>query len=202
MDVFALRDLLLATQLNNPQLSLVAGHFRYCETFHRPFLNRCSAFTVLREPVDRFLSLYYYNSFKSTSYGKETLPLDVYLTKPRARRSAEDYVRLFRGTNVEHGTFASTDDIEAAKRNLQQFAIVGCLENMSAFEAMFRQRTGLDLNMPVLNKSPAPLEERYAELPVELMQEISQLCEPSTQVYDFVSKHLATASVSSSAIAA
>ncbi|MBX2885413.1 MAG: sulfotransferase family 2 domain-containing protein [Granulosicoccus sp.] len=183
LDSIQVRDVLLADRLEQPETRFIAGHFRFTHALHAEAMQAVCSVTVLREPVDRFLSLYYYNHFKVAEHGKENLPLDVYLTKPKARRSAEDYVRLFRGTGADSRDFASAEDVQLAVDNLGRFSVVGCLENMSVFIDALSQR-GLPIQLPRLNKSPAPADIRYADLPTELMQEIERLCEPSRKVYE------------------
>lgn len=183
MDV---RDLLLASTLNTPGIEFVAGHYRFTDALHHPLLDHALFITVLREPIDRFLSLYYYNHYKQGGHGHEPLALEEYLKRPRARRSAEDYVRLFRGTGVDHREFAGEGDIDAAIQNLKRFHLVGELTQQTAFCAALSAKTGLDVSMPELNKSPAPANTRYQSLPDELNEEIRRLCEPSTAVYEAV----------------
>lgn len=183
VDSTEIRDILLADRLAQPETRFIAGHFRFTHALHADAMKSACSVTVLREPVDRFLSLYYYNHFKVADHGKEPLPLDVYLTKDRARRSAEDYVRLFRGTGADNRDFSTDQDVQLAIENLSRFSVVGCLEHMPVFvEALAAQ--GLSIELPMLNISPAPAGVRYAELPTELMQEIERLCKPSQRVYE------------------
>lgn len=183
IDGFTLRDLLLASTLSQRDTRLIAGHFRYTDRFHRDALQECLSVTLLRNPVDRFISLYYYNRYKDTDYGKEHLPLEDYITKPRARRVAEDYVRLFRGTGVAHSEFASPSDVTAAIENLKRFDIVGSLEKLQLFQEAVTDLTGLRLQIDTLNKSPAPKSQRDAEMSTRLRSQIEKLCLPSMEVY-------------------
>jgi len=185
IDSIQVRDLLLADRLSKADCRFIAGHFRYTSAVHEALLPSVVSVTVLRDPVDRFLSLYYYNRYKQAEHGKETLPLDVYVTRPKAQRSAEDYVRLFRGTGGDSRAFATADDVEQACSNLDRFSVVGCLEYLPAFLDAVEQASGLVLDLPRLNKSPAPATERYKDLPDELFEEISRLCQPSRQVYEY-----------------
>lgn len=186
LETMDVRDLLLASTLNTPGIEFVAGHYRYTDALHEPLLSRAMFITVLREPVDRFLSLYYYNHYKSGGHGHEPLSLEDYITRPRARRSAEDYVRLFRGTGVDHREFASDQDVDAAIRNLQRFDLVGELKQQETFCASLSEMTGLEVKLPLLNRSPAPAKTRHQTLPKALQDEITRLCAPSTAVYDAV----------------
>lgn len=184
IDGFILRDLLLASTLEQRDIRLVTGHFRYTEQYHRESLQNCLSVTVLRDPVDRFVSLYYYNHFKDSDYGKEHLSLEEYIAKPRARRCAEDYVRLLRGTGVAHREFATENDISSAIKNLKRFDVVGCLERLPQFTQALAAKSGLELQIETLNKSPAPRSQRHAELPAALRKEIETLCRPSIEVYE------------------
>lgn len=183
LDSTQIRDVLLADRLAQKNTRFIAGYFRFNHALHAEAMESVCSITVLREPVDRFLSLYYYNHFKVADHGKESLPLDGYLTKPKARRSAEDYVRLFRGTGTDNREFSTAEDVQLAKENLERFSVVGCLEHMPLFIKKLSDH-GLPIELPKLDKSPAPASVRYAELPAELMQEIERLCEPSKRVYE------------------
>ncbi len=184
METMDLRDLLLASTLNTPGVEFVAGHYRFTHALHDALLDKATFITVLREPVDRFLSLYYYNHYKSGGHGHEPLALEDYIKRPRARRSAEDYVRLFRGTGADHREFAGAGDVEAAINNLKRFHLVGELKQQNAFCDSLSAMTGLNVSLPLLNRSPAPAKTRYQALPEALSDEIRRLCEPSTAVYE------------------
>ncbi len=183
MDTFALRDLLLTTQLNNREIRFIAGHFRYTTALHQDEMSDCTSITILREPVDRFLSLFYYNSYKSIDYGRESLPLEEYITTPKARRNAEDYVRIFRGNGVAHGDYATEQEVQLACDNLDYFSVVGCLDRIDEFVNAFEDATTYSLDIPRLNTTPAPLTERYADLSSDILSEIERLCAPSVVVY-------------------
>ncbi len=196
LDSIQVRDLLLADRLSKPDCQFIAGHFRFTNAVHQALLPKVVSVTVLRDPVDRFLSLYYYNRYKQAEHGKENLPLDVYITRPKARRSAEDYVRLFRGNGSDSRAFATEEDIRLACANLELFSVVGCLEQMPQFLEAVEATSGLDLEVPRLNKSPAPNAVRHENLPAELLQEVERLCAPSARVYahaqTLVNRHRAT----------
>ena len=194
VETFSLRDAMLGYELVQNHRRFIAGHFRYTQHLHEPLLSRCLPITLLRDPVDRFLSLFYYNSFKSTDYGKETLPLEAYLERPRARRSAEDYVRLFRGAGGSHNQFADAAGVRSAVQNLRRFAVVGTLDDLPAFVASLEQQAGIRVSIPMQNRSPAPEEARHRQIDEAMLEHIKALCEPSIEVYETV---LATASMRS-----
>jgi len=189
IDVFMLRDLLLATTLDQSGIRFVSGHYRYTRQFHESLIKRCLSVTVLRQPVERFLSLYFYNHYKEDDYGRETLSLEEYVDKPRARRCAEDYVRLFRGTGVEHSEFVTDEEVRLAVGNLALFDVVGTLDNLGAFVRKIGSLTGLDLSIETLNQSPAPKHQRYGEIEPELMTQIENLCQPSIEVYEAAKRY-------------
>ena len=149
---WAFRDVLLPYVVATQRPAVVVGHFRYRD-HHAPLLDLAHLVTVLRDPVERLVSLYNYRRHRSGV----VLPVS---------RSLEEQIALQRWDREGHryiSTFCGRDDIDprseqaiaAAVANLRRFAIVGSVARLDAFAERVSALVGRPIEFPVLNTRPA-----------------------------------------------
>jgi hypothetical protein len=185
----ALREALLAYLVQRKDARFISGHFSYSR---RAFLGREPEFdliTILRNPLDRVLSEYYYNRFRQgPDHFRITCELAEWLGTKEASASGALFTWMFAG-DIEKaaalGTAhtmrsAATDAIES----LERFAIVGTLERRKDFEAAIRQRYGIKSSIEHLRKSRHPGYLRFADQPVEAQERLRELCAPDMAIYE------------------
>lgn len=195
MEMMEAREVVLAYHLSIARNRFGSGHV-YC----RPhlvdrFMNEWHFVTLLRNPVDRWISEYVYNTYKDVDWAKNTLEFDAYLASETAQSTATSFLRYF--SSIPSGHAGSVEAfVDEAVANLERFSVIGVVENLDQWRDSFETRFGRDLSIPRVNTSPdlgAADEIRSND---SLMKTIRELCEPDLRIYRRI---LESASIQSSA---
>jgi hypothetical protein len=187
-----MREAILAYFVQRRHARLIAGHFIYSP---RAFLGHEDEFdliTVLRNPLDRLLSHYYFNRFQDK---RDHTPIDIdlseWLSTDQAKGAATLFVKMFVGDMAvataldRHGHWHDMRSAVASTiENLEEFAIVGILEHLRDFEAAVQQRHGITGRIGHLRKSPRPGYVKFADQPVGLQDRILEMCEADLTIYE------------------
>lgn len=146
--------------------------------------------TVLRDPVEKWFSQYFYNRYKVSSHSRVEEDLEAFISTPAAREYGDDYLRYL-------GSWKCRDapSVDDAITNLRRFSVVGILEDLERFATDFQRRFGVTLRIQRRNKSPAPAKVRGAEIDDRLWRQVERLCEPNQAVYDEAVRLIASAGV-------
>ena len=117
------------------RLRFVRGHFRY--GFHREFPQRCQYVTLIRDPVDRMVSLYR-KMRRTPSHAHHELAKELslgdYLRRGFQGGPANEQTWRVSGTPKDFSEMTE-DDLHLAARNLRRFAVVGVTEQFDDFLA-------------------------------------------------------------------
>lgn len=134
--------------------------------------------TIIRNPVDRIFSEYFFNFYKQSDFYSTSLDFEKYLNK----RHGSIYVRFFGGYRADE-CYDSNEAIEAAVENLKEYEIIGRLDEMDLFVNNMKQEIELSLKIPASNKNPAP-REKYASLKnsPEKRARVRDICRPDIKL--------------------
>lgn len=188
-----LREGLLAYLVQRHDVPFIGGHFCYSRRAFAGRENEFDLITILRNPLDRFLSHYYFARFKPKPehFPQNHCELPEYLSTNRARVWATTYTRMFVGEIEaakalhERGTCDEMRKAVAdAIDNLGRFAIVGTLERLKEFEAAIQQRYGVKSSIGHERKSPHPGYLKFADQPREVQERLLELCEADMIIYE------------------
>lgn len=130
----------------------VMGHFGY--GIHRHIHNECEYFTMLRDPVQRFISSYFF-AFRDEFHGRngrrkhklvtaENMSIEEYLERGMARENVQ--TRQLAGLDkfYHQGDFKSIldeGDLALAKKNLlEQIGVVGIMEQFDESLILLQKR--------------------------------------------------------------
>lgn len=138
--------------------------------------------TMLREPVDRFLSKYFYNYHKKGQHCKFDLPLSEYIHTEDAKASGREYVRFFCGETLTGGESIQRL-VEKSKENLAEFDVIGILEDIHRFTTDFRKKTNIQLNIPHKNKTSDLTKDQ--EVDKAILEQIKKICEFDIELYKY-----------------
>ena len=147
----------------------ITGHFNFSNKVFNETSGDYDYITVLREPVQRFISKYHYNDIK--------IPIADYLNTKRAQGWGREYVNRFLGDDL---SLPISEKIEIAKDNLEKFSIVGQLGNLDKFKRKFRNKYDRKLNITELNVGD------YGEIEESVIGELKKICEPDIELFNSV----------------
>lgn len=177
---------LLIYHLSREQNRYVAGHYALSETVWEEFGDQWKFMTVLREPVARWYSSYFYNRYKDGGHFRISESLEVFIESETARAEGDMYVRLLAADSDSDGA------VERATQNLQRFHLVGVVEDLDALVRDCRQLLGIDIDIGHRNAGPRPQSSRRDEITPEIDRRVRQLCEPNLRVYEAVRERISS----------
>jgi hypothetical protein len=148
--------------------------------------------TILRNPLDRTLSQYYFSRFNER---RDHFPIDCELSEwlltDRAKSAAMTLTKMFVGDIDVLRHLAADgnkhDMREAASeaiKNLRTFAIVGTLERLGDFERAIRHRYGITSKIGHLRKNPIRDYPKFAEQPPQVQDSLRELCQEDMAIYE------------------
>jgi hypothetical protein len=172
------RDTLLPYALAAMNPAVVLGHFRYRDRYAD--IAETSLFvTVLRDPVERMVSLYKWRRYKEGIANPLSTSFDQLVASGRWAKQGQVYVEAFRGRDDLDPR--SEEAAAAAVANLRRFAVVGFIDRIDDFSQQVSARLGRPVTIPVLNRSPAPPD---AEIDAGMRERAKELCAPDYRVYN------------------
>lgn len=155
------------------------GHFAYGA--HEVFPQGCRYITMLREPVERVISLYYFLK-RTTSHplcqviANDKMGLEEFLTSGISDEISNDQTRLIAG--VSTGAQAGAADmLELAKNNIEnKFILAGLVEKFDDTLVLLKRRLGLkNIYYGIRNQTiNRPMKEEISESALSLICERNQ----------------------------
>jgi len=188
-DMMEVREVILSYYLCLPYYRFGGGHC-YC----RPHLvqkhkDKWKFVTLLRDPVSRWISEYVYNTYKNASWNKNELTLEEYMTSEEGKNTGISYLRYF--SSIPKNYNGDVDQfVNEAIANLEQFSVIGVVENLDQWCQMFKDTFMIDLNIPKTNATPNKEVAAKIRSNENLVKQIKELCEPDIRIYQhFAAKH-------------
>lgn len=161
-DRFQFRRKLLCYQLEKDDSPLVFGHYPFSREVYESSRSRWSFITLLRNPIDRWYSEYFYNRYKTSGVGKTELDIEPFLDSSEGRGCARSFVNFLIDADDPYA-YASETEARAALQQLELFDVVGHLEELDLFRDSMKQKFGRRPFFPHLNRSPVRTDD--AKLP-------------------------------------
>lgn len=162
----------------------IRGHFPFSLTAWTEFHEQWQFITILRHPVRRWLSSYFFSRFRSHNRRSTMITEDLedFLETPRAASMGCAYVRTLSEGAVATAT-AYQAQIDEAIANLEKFDLVGTLEHLPDFTAQLQQTFRVRPAIGRRNESPLTRSRQRELVTPEIMSRAERLCEPDMQVY-------------------
>jgi len=179
-DPIVYRTSLLYYYMAMEDVNVITGHFSWSDDAYEQFSKDWAYVTLLRDPVRRWFSHYFYDRYKSSGYFSTEEELPTFLKSERAREMGTLYARRLSDPQVTDLDRA----VEQAKVNLEKFEVLGCLGNMDAFTDRFSSRFGIELNVPRKNTSPAKDKEDEARKNENYVRKVKELCRHDIEIYN------------------
>jgi hypothetical protein len=161
----------------------IAGHVPYSsQVFENP-TNNYLLMTILRNPVQRFISKYLYNYHKSSEHCKLEMEFPDYLESEVGKQSGREYLRYLSGYSVEKNEKTDDDLVKISKENLKKIDLVGILEELEDFKSRFYQKTGMEIRIPHKNKTKHFTEEQTFDKATT--KRVQEICKCDIELYNF-----------------
>lgn len=160
----------------------ITGHVPYVEPLAKAQKSKYKYVALLRDPIKRFISKYFFNFQKADKHCDIDVSLSEYLDSEKGIQSGCEYVKYFTGA-LDVNVHQSKHLLETAKTNLSNFNVVGALEDLNRFKSDFYAETGINLKIPYKNKGKASKSE--SELTKAILEKIKHVCEPDLILYDY-----------------
>ena len=178
----------VAYKLLFTDIKYISGHFPFDRELFEEFKNEYDFFTILRDPVEKWLSNFHYRGKrKSKIRGREvyhwkiTEEIEVYLESERGKFHGYDYVKYFGGIREDYD-YTSEEAIKIAKENLKKFKIIGFLDDMSSLSRDLKKSYGFDIQFTKLNVSRKNDDIKISN---ELKARIEEICAADIEIYRY-----------------
>ena len=178
MNLHAFREQDIRHALDKNRYKYITGHFRCSSRLLSDYSTEWSFITLLRNPVDRWLSHYHYNRYKEKSHFKTEDDLETYLETSGGIAAGSMFVRFL--SSAENTR--SSEAIEDAKQALERFDLVGRLEDLNAFASSYHELFNRPLRIKRYNENPFSFKSK-GELSAETLRKIEEICSPDLEVY-------------------
>ncbi|NET33464.1 MAG: sulfotransferase family 2 domain-containing protein [Cyanothece sp. SIO1E1] len=161
----------------------ISGHFAYSEKAMQDFGHDWKFVTLLRDPVSKWFSQYFYNRYKQNDHYKISCDLETFLKSDEAVHLGRNYIFLL-VEGITKAEASSEAAIAQSIANLEKFSLVGVLEKMDLFSRSFENQFGVQLEIEQRNKNPLSKQHQLQQITDDMRQRVVELCQPNQQVYE------------------
>jgi Sulfotransferase family len=181
--VLDLREKMLLSHMYNG-VRCIAAHVRFSERAYEEFHRHYKFITILREPVSRYISHYFWDFDGPEEWARISVGIEEFVETEQGARYGllfgENYSGLPSDTD-----FSSPQAVEAAKRNLDRFAAVGFVEDMARFQRRLKETLGISVNIKHQNRGRVQDQTKKRVVTPDVRRKIEALCAPDTEIYDY-----------------
>ncbi|MBB4023444.1 MULTISPECIES: sulfotransferase family 2 domain-containing protein [Actibacterium] len=183
IDVADLREQMLLYHLFD-DVRCISLHVAFSDVAYERFYDRYKFVTILREPVARFVSHYFWSYGKQGDHAIIDEGFADFLQTDRARRLGASYVEYYSG-QPKAPDLADPALIKKAIANLREkFSVVGRLEDLPGFTADLKRELGVRVRVGHENKGRQSKDTRKSTITPELMEQVRKLCAPDIAIWD------------------
>lgn len=185
-NVWDYREKLLLYYMSMKRMKYISGHFHYSDKAMQKFGQEWNFITVLRHPVSRWFSSYFFDKYRDgSSHGRINADLESFLESDRGIRQGSAYVLSFT-EGLSTAEAASDEAVKLAIENLNKFALVGILEELDRFKVEFEELFGVKISVGQLNKNPLQKSKQKEIISEEIRRRVEEACQPSIKVYNAI----------------
>jgi len=172
-------------------IRFITGHFCYDQQFGRLREKGYHLVSFLRNPVDRFISSYFYRRYKKREYSKIYESFEDYINSSSALDDGCTYIRFIGGIQPDEDP-RSQQVIARAKENVKSFDEIGLLEDMESFQKSVFENIGVKIRIPHKRDNPAKQRkdvlEDYKEVKnsPSVRNRIAEICQPDLELFEFI----------------
>ncbi len=180
-DVLDLREQMLLYHLFD-DVRCLSLHVRFSEVAFARFHPRYKFVTVLRNPVDRFISNYFWSFGRTGAFGRIDEELGPFLLTDRAKRMGATFSEYFSGLPADTD-FTGEAAIVAAIGNLQRLDVLGRLDDLDRFVGDLRSTLGVRLRVGHENRAGQLRPQNRQVITDDMRARIAALCAPDLAIW-------------------
>jgi len=184
-NILRYREYLMFYYMNLESTRFINGHIAFSDLAFEEFKSRYAFITVLRDPIKRWISAFFYNKYRDECEWKIKDDLDDYIESKRGRANGYEYVKKLFGEIGGNIDYTSEEAIEKAKSNLKKFEVVGFLEDLEQFETKFKDRFGAGLRIGNINRGPKSKAFVKGVITEAMEDRIREICRPDLEIYRY-----------------
>jgi len=195
LDIMAQRKALVAYWMADDQPSLISGHCHCPPSLTREFSARWNFITVLREPTDRWISEFVFNTYKpqGDSWARNKLPLSKFLDSEKAIRMGRTLVSYFGSPDAD-----DPEKVLTAATNLKMFTLVGFQTRLPEFQSQLSSMLNVALPVTETNRSPNSVEADKIRSDPGAMHVVRELCKLDLKLWSKLVHHFGSPDIQSS----
>lgn len=147
----------------------ITGHFQFDNILYK---NTCSEYdfvTMIRDPVKRYISHYFYNRYKESQHYKIEVDIEAFVDSLYGRSLGDFYINSFTGPFQE-------TTLENALNNASMFSLIGLLSDLNRFNDVFTDRYGVRLDIGRKNVNPLSKMDQDVILSDSILYKIEEIC--------------------------
>ena len=161
----------------------IAAHIPFSDVSFDAFSDAYLFVTILRDPVERFVSNYYWRHSRPRGDRRIEEPFDKFVDTEQAKLLGSTYVRYFCGDPGRERFRES--DVDRAITNLRRLDCVGFLDDLRTFEGSLRELTGRRVKIGKENVRNTSAK-REAILSGPLRDKVLAVCAADRKIWDAV----------------
>lgn len=175
---------LLLYTMAQKQSRYITGHFFFSEKASSRYGDQWQIITILRDPVSRWFSQYFFNRYKKADHFKTDADLESYIESAEGIGAAHTLMNVLEGSGQDWG-HDPQEGVNRAIANLDKIALVGFLEHLEQFKSRFKARYGATLKIGTLRKNPASPIQSKTQVPGEIIKQVRHICRYDNQIYQY-----------------
>jgi len=173
---------------DNANVKLVQGHFLYSENMHEYLSNQAVYFTMLRDPVDRFVSAFHYIKGNSTHPNHEKLRNLDFESYVFNTFDLNERRLIASNCNQQVAFLAGVENpdeeaLDLAKSRIDSFLLAGLTERFD--DSIITLRRLLGKPTPIYSKANKSARPKLGEISDTTLKMISDLSHLDTCLYEY-----------------
>ena len=184
------RRQLLAERVNQGHYPMISGHYPFNPDLYELKKDQWHFVSLLRDPLERWYSEYYWNRYKDHEYRKTNLSIEEYLESDHGLENTRSFINFF-STSLNNSDPVTEAEKNEALNNIIKLDVVGCLEKLDQFQSAMKHKFGRKPFFLKTNKSPAPLDiEERPDTDSAFHKKLTSLLEADQEIYRKVTENI------------
>ncbi len=126
---YEFRRQLLSYFIEKADSPFISGHYPFDQHVYEGHKEEWNFITLLRDPVERWYSEYFWNRYKNHEYQKTEMSMEEYIESEQGRMTARSFVNCLSHAET-HTETPTQEEVNISVGALKKMTVIGCLENI------------------------------------------------------------------------